>query len=587
METRLAIQNIVNSDHVHEKDIVMIRNLLNKSSWNIMQENYAKTIARKYGYKIERKKEVQKELPKRRAVLRDDKIFIFGEFTREEELRIRDVPGFEYSQFRIPCNNYSIKILRELGCHLSQNLLEWEEENNRKREIENKGLSFPEGLNPYPYQWEDWKRIEELDGKVLLAHQPRMGKTIQTLMYIKNHPELRPVLIVVPASIKIQWKEEINKWIPGEKVAIINGMKSHIPKDGIVIMNYDLLFNYYGVLEDYNFKIMVIDEVHKAKNPSAKRTKAIRYLSKGIPHIIGISGTPINNRPSEFYTILNIISPEMFNSHQKFLDRYCNAQKDPSGKGASHTEELYNILTSTFMIRRMRSEVWQDIPEKQRIIIPVEIENRKEYEEAEKDLIKYLRETKGNKAAQNAIRSQALARFNVMKDIAARGKLKQAIDWIEDFIEAEKLVAFCINRNIVETINEHFKNNSVKLYGGMSDKQKDFAVKQFRENKNIDLFIGNIAAASVGLPLHTADATLTVQLDWIPSNHEQAEDRVINKEKKHIPITAYYMIAKDTVEEEIAAMIDKKARILSKILDGEELEDEALLTHLIKKYSEK
>lgn len=584
MNTRQIISDIAQSDHVHERDIVLINNLLKKNSWNSLQENYAKTLVKKYT-QGEIKKE--KELPLRRAVLRGEKIYVFGKLEGKDREKFVNIPGREFHpDWSVPCNNYSIKVLRELNCQLSQNLIEWEKENNRKVEGA-KSLSFPEGLNPYPYQWEDWKRIEELNGRVLLAHQPRMGKTIQTLMYIKNHPELRPVLIIVPASIKIQWKEEINKWIPGEKVAVINGMKSSIPKDGIVIMNYDLLFNYYSILEDYNFNIMVIDEVHKAKNPGAKRTKAIKYLSKGIPHIIGISGTPINNRPSEFYTILNIIAPDIFNNHQKFLDRYCNAQKDPSGKGASHTEELYNILSSTFMIRRMRSEVWQDIPEKQRIIIPVEIENRKEYEEAEKDLIKYLRETKGNRAAQNAIRSQALARFNVMKDIASKGKLKQAIEWVEDFIEAEKLVTFCINRSMVETLNEHFKNNSVKLYGGMSDKQKDFAVKQFRENKNIDLFIGNIAAASVGLPLHTADATLTLQLDWVPSNHEQAEDRVINKEKKNVPITAYYMIAKDTIEEEIASMIDKKARVLSRILDGEELENEALLTHLIKKYSEK
>jgi SWI/SNF-related matrix-associated actin-dependent regulator 1 of chromatin subfamily A len=196
-----------------------------------------------------------------------------------------------------------------------------------------------------------------------------------------------------------------------------------------------------------------------------------------------------------------------------------------------------------------------------------------------------LRRTKGDRAAQNAIRSQALAKFNVLKEISSRGKLKQAIEWIEDFTESEKLVTFCINRSMVEEINNYFKDNSVKLYGGMSNKQKDEAILKFTNDPNVDLFVGNIEACKEGLPLHVADCTLTLQLDWVPSNHEQCDSRVINKEKIHVPITSYYMIAIDTIEETIAAMIDRKEKVPSQLLDREEVEEESLLTALIEKYS--
>lgn len=580
MQLRKAIQEIARSTYAENRDQKTATILSKRDNWTKLQQKECENLARKY------KKHLQnfQEKKVRRATMRSGFIYLFHDMRGEEYKELLKIPGREIEpEFRVPCNLYSIRVLKEMNFILSENIKEWEKEN----QIKVSGTQeLPPGLELYPYQKEGVKRIQELNGRCLLADAPRLGKTIQVIAYLIQNPQIRPALIVVPASVKLQWQEEFSKWMPHERCTVINGRKATIPEDGIVIMNYDILYHHFMELEDYNFKIIVGDEVHKVKNPGANRTKAFRYLARSFDHVIGISGTPINNRPVEFFTILNILDAGMFGSKEKYLNRYCGLAKDPSGKGASNTKELHEILKKSFMIRRLRSEVWQDIPDKQRIVIPVEIDNRSEYLEAEKDLIKYLRETKGGRAAENARRSQALARFNVMKDIAARGKLSQAKEWIEDYIEAEKLVVFCNHRSMVENLNEHFKKNSVKLYGGMSNKAKDEAVKKFNNDPETDLFIGNLLAAGVGLPLHVADATLTIELGFVPSDHEQAEDRVINKEKLHIPITAYYLVAKGTIEEEIAAIIDKKTKVLSRILDGKEAEEESILTFLIKKYSD-
>jgi SWI/SNF-related matrix-associated actin-dependent regulator 1 of chromatin subfamily A len=585
MSLKQALENISNIDNINANDLNLIQTLIKTDIWSSTQRSHALKIATKYHTNISKQdiKATTTSKKTKRAVLRGDRFYLFGDFEKTEKNKILRIPGriINKDGYNVPHNRYSINVLEEMRFVFSQNVIGIEKPIQKQ---DGKPI-FPEGCMPHEYQWEGWKIIEKFGGRCLLADQPRLGKTIQAMIYMANHPDLRPALIIVPSSIKIQWQREINKWLPNERCWVIHGRTGIVPKEGIAIINYDILYDHYCEIEENNFKIIITDECHRVKNIEAKRTRAFKYIAKTVPHIIGISGTPATNRPREFYTILNVIAPDMFNNNQQFLDRYCNATHDPTGKGSSNIEELHEILKNSIMIRRTRSEVWKDIPEKQRIIIPIEIDNRSEYCQAEQDLIAYLREFKGDRAAQNAIRSKAFAKFNILKEIAARGKLKQALEWIEDFTEQEKLVTFCIHRKMVEDIHEHFQKTSVKLYGGMSNKAKDMSVSRFTKDPNITLFIGNLTAANLGLPLHVADATFTLEYGWVPADHEQAEDRVINKEKLHVPITAYYMTAINTIEETIAEIIDSKTKVLSRLLDGKEAEEEGLLTYLIDKYS--
>lgn len=536
--------------------------------------------------------ETQKKIEKRIATAKDGRIYLDYDIDRsnfEHEISIiRNIPGRQYHgdirQWSIPINKYSYDTIKKLNYDTDPELDRWYTGVDFKDET-NFTVKWPVGLTPYPYQVTGVQRLEKFNGRSLLADEMRLGKTIQALLYLYNHPEIRPAIIIVPATLKIQWSQECSKWIPGEKNIILDG-RGGMPvnsKDNIIVINYDVVWDYREKLSAINAKIIILDESHKIKNKSAKRTRGIKYLAKGVEHMIHISGTPITNRPSEFFTSLNMISPEMFASEQKFLDEFCDYYNDPTGKGASNTERLHKILTNSFMIRRLRSEVFPDLPDKMRSIVPFELSNRTEYDEAKKDIIKYIRENFGGQAAVRASFAEAIVRFNRLRQLSVKGKIAGILEWIEDYIEQEKLVVFCVHRETVELIYNHFKDKAVKLYGGDSAKSKDEAIQSFQNDDNTRLFVGNILSAGVGIPLWAADNTAFVEFDWVPGNHDQAEDRVINVQKKK-PTMAYYLVGLDTIDEEMARIIDSKRKVLTSILDGQTPQEDSMVSLLINKY---
>lgn len=427
--------------------------------------------------------------------------------------------------------------------------------------------------------------VDSPDHLYITAGYKLTHNTAQSIHYLKNHPELRPAVIVVPASVKINWERELRKWGVKERTRIISGRNGNCSsEDQITIINYDILGNHTFHLENLRPKLIIADESHMLKNPHAQRTKALKYIAKGVKHIICISGTPIVNRPSEFYTTLNLLAPEMFNNHQRYLEEYCNAKRDSSGKGASNVDRLYKILSSTIMIRRLRKDVIADLPEKTRDIIPMPLTNRHEYEEAEDDIIEYIRTHDGDGAARKAMFAETVVKFEKLRQLCIKGKFEAIKEWIDNFIESgEKLVVFCVHRIVVDELREHYKDQCVTLYGGDSIQKRQIAIDRFNEDPKCRLFVGNIIAAGQGIPLAAADNTCFIELSFVPGHHDQAEDRVINMQKKN-PTCAYYLVGLNTIEERIASIIDKKRIVLSQILDGETPAEESLISILIDYY---
>jgi SNF2 family DNA or RNA helicase len=185
-------------------------------------------------------------------------------------------------------------------------------------------LDFPTEYELYPFQKEGVKFIEKMNGRALIGDEAGLGKSCQSLTWLKIHPELRPAIIVSPATLKINWSREICKWDLNESYYIINGQNpiSDI-KENIIIVNYDILKYQYKELSKVNPMAIILDEIHKIANLKANRTKATRQLAKGCKHIIGLSGTPITKRPAQFYSILNLLRPDIFSSKWEFEKRYC------------------------------------------------------------------------------------------------------------------------------------------------------------------------------------------------------------------------------------------------------------------------
>jgi SWI/SNF-related matrix-associated actin-dependent regulator 1 of chromatin subfamily A len=325
------------------------------------------------------------------------------------------------------------------------------------------------------------------------------------------------------------------------------------------------------------------------RNPKALRTRSIKYLAKNIPHIICITGTPVINRPIEFFTTLNMLDPVQFPNYFKYAQEFCSPSHNGFGwqyKGASNTEKLHELLTRSFMIRRLKKDVLTQLPPKTRTIIPMEINNRVEYNEARDDLIQYLSRTEGSDAAEKASMAETLVKFSKLKQLSIKGKLDLCIEWIENFIQEQKLVVFCVHHNTIDALIEKFEDIAVKLDGRDSQNQRQKAIDSFQNDENIKLFIGNIKAAGVGITLTAASSAAFLELPWTPGECSQAEDRIhrIGQESSHVDI--YYLAGFNTIDEEMAEIIDNKKKTIDAIMDGIDTEEKDLISELIEKYKQ-
>jgi SWI/SNF-related matrix-associated actin-dependent regulator 1 of chromatin subfamily A len=478
----------------------------------------------------------------------------------------------------------SIQKLKDVGFTIDKELEEFLHE-------EEKGIEVP-GLKKqlFPFQKVGVAFIEKRNGRALIADEMGLGKTIQAIAWLQLHPEKRPAIILCPASLKLNWAKELRETLSTkDHVQILQGTKPYPITGSIIIINYDILNNWVETLQAINPQVLIIDEMHYVKNSSAIRTKATKKLAKRIPHVIALTGTPIVNRPIEGFNIFQIIDRNLFPSFWTYVHRYCGARHNGFGwdfSGATNKEELNRILTSTIMIRRRKADVLKDLPEKLYSFVPMELDNRREYEIAEEEFIQYMRLVKGKEAAEKAKKAEHLVKIEALKQLAVKGKMKQAINWIRDFIEdGSKLVVFAIHKGVIDKLMNEFKDVAVKLYGGCSQKERNEAVERFQNDPNVKLFIGNIQAAGVGLTLTAASSVAFLELPWTPGELVQAEDRCHRIGQKNA-VNIYYLLAENSVEYRLAKLLDRKKEVLSAVIDGKPVDEKSLITELIESYLE-
>jgi len=335
-------------------------------------------------------------------------------------------------------------------------------------------------------------------------------------------------------------------------------------------------------------KVVITDESHYYKEMRRKRSKAVKRLVRQVPNVIALTGTPVLNRPIEIYNAVNILNPKIFSTFLEFTHRYCDPKHNGYGwdySGASNIEELHKILDEKVMIRRLKKDVLKDLPEKRYTSVPMELDNRKEYSNIENNFIDYVRRTKGDEAADKAKGAKILGQIEALKQAAIKGKMKQAIAWIKDFIDnGEKLVVFTTHTKTVNDLMTEFKGIAVKVDGSVRGQKREDAIDAFQNNPKIRLFIGNIRAAGVGLTLTAASNVAFLELPWTPGELVQAEDRVHRITQVH-GVMIYYLLANQTIEEEIAKLLDSKRDVVTRVTDGTPPDKETILIHLMRKYA--
>lgn len=424
-----------------------------------------------------------------------------------------------------------------------------------------------------PYQIEGAKAIRKFNGNALLADEMGLGKTLQVLYYCYKMKRMRPVVVVCPASLKYNWQREAQVHL-GMTARVLSGTKpmkgKPVDEHPFIVINYDILKDWTQWIIDMEPECLVLDECQRIKNMDTLRYEAVAEIGQYVRRIIGISGTPIKNRAFEFFPILNLIRPDKFPSITKYAFRYCNPTRNRfSGrwefKGSKNLPELHGKLNKYCMIRRLKKDVLKDLPEKQRVVLPLILKQMNKYEKAKNDFKRWAR----SEGMTPKKRGLMLAKFAALRGLVAELKLPECLDWIDNFLEetGEKIVLFAHHRKIIDKVMKHYGKRAVKVDGSVKDIKREQAVNQFQNNPKIDVFIGQIQAAGEGLTLTAASTALFLEMADTPSDHSQCEDRIhrIGQTKK---ASIYYLIAHGTVEESMAKMVEEKQATVDEILDG-------------------
>lgn len=431
--------------------------------------------------------------------------------------------------------------------------------------------------------------------RCFIADEMGLGKTVEALATI-HAAGAYPALIVCPASLKLNWEREARKWLPGKRVVVLNGKQAvDLSAADVVVLNYDILKKWKEQLLEVKFRSVVYDESHYCKNYKAQRTVAAKELAKGASIRLALTGTPVLNRPQELLSQLQILGRlEDLGGFWNFAKRYCGAYRGRFGwdfSGAANLPELNEKLRATCFVRRSKADVLKELPVKTRAVQPVVLDNEREYRKAEADVVKWLAQrvaedkdfvdslsglpddeqkrrkaARSNEAASKAAQAEQLVRIEALKQIAAQGKLKAVQEWVASFLETgEKLVLFAHHREIVGALAAEFSAPSIT--GATSVEERQAAVDKFQNDPTCRLIVCNIQAGGVGITLTAASNVAFCELGWNPAAHDQAEDRT-HRIGQTDAVTAWYLLAAGTIDEDIYDLIEKKRAVVDAATDG-------------------
>lgn len=427
----------------------------------------------------------------------------------------------------------------------------------------------------YPYQKEGVRKIREFGGRTLLADQMGLGKSLQILSYMVEE-SLFPAVVVCPASLKWNWQNEARIHCD-LRAEVLMGRTPPTRKrktlPPLVVINYDVLEYWVGWLKGLNPKLLVLDECHYCSNYKSRRTKASRELSREIPHVVALSGTPLTNRPIELWPVLNMLRPDLWGSWFKFGQRYCGPKQTYWGvqfKGATNLKELNQTLKDNVMIRRRKEDVLSQLPEKVRCVVPLELDkaSKKEYKEASDNFLRWLAGQKPH-ALKRSMKAEAISRITHLKGLLGDLKREPVKQWVSEHLDStdSKLICFGVHKIMVRYLEGEFGGLSVRVDGSVKGEHRQLAFDRFQRDDRVRLLVGNIKAAGVGWNGTAAGSVAFAEFGWTPGEHTQSEDRA-HRLGQTRGVVCYYLTAMGTIEESFCRLIHKKQRVLSKTLDG-------------------
>ncbi len=434
------------------------------------------------------------------------------------------------------------------------------------------------------YQW--LQTLDDLGWGGCLADDMGLGKTLQVITFLQHLKEKHKNcthLVICPTSLIYNWQSEIEKFCPSLKYHIYYGMQrelgeSHFEKYDIILTSYSIARNDVEHLRGFDWRYIVLDESHSIKNPDSLTARVLCTL-KAQNKII-LSGTPVQNNTFDLYSQFNFINPGLLGNREFFKTEYANPIDKQGDKTAS--AQLRKIVYP-FLLRRTKEQVATDLPDKTETILwcEMESEQRSAYESYRKfyrdSLLRKIDEVGMNQAGIFIL--EALLRMRQICDHPAlvkdknfekapSVKIDELLRELQENTGSHKSLVFSQFTEMLSQIRAVFDNEKISycyLDGSTPAAKRREEVERFQNDDSVKVFLVSLKAGGVGLNLTAADYVYVVDPWWNPAAEQQAIDRThrIGQTRK---IFAYKMICKDTVEEKILKLQERKKDITNELI---------------------
>ena len=460
-----------------------------------------------------------------------------------------------------------------------------------------------------PFQGVTVEFTDAAGGRALIAHQMGLGKTWCALGY-SEYKKLR-TLVVCPASLKTNWAREIKR-LTGETPCIHSGtvptpwdMKQLLlSKSRYHIINYDILAKkiedfdtvdskeqkgeklkvnirdrwlWVEVLNASKFDVIVSDECHYIKNVGALRSQAARKLEA--PRFLGMTGTPVLNRPGELWPILTILAPDKFPSYEAFLKQYTENNRD-----AKNVDELRELL-KPLMIRKLKKDVVKELPPVNRIYEWTELSERAKliYRKVLEGIYETLKEWQPDQAGEDQAIMSMLAQIMRLRQVVSVDKIDFTSDLaveINDSIEVRngtrdpvhKVIVFCTFVPVAHAIAKRLGAEALWMTGELDQNERQKRVDQFKSDPGIRFLVATDKVAGEGLNLQEAYAVVFHDMLWTPAGHEQCEGRAYGRLADAHGIDSYWVTCENTIDQTMQEILARKMNVINQVVEGMDAE---------------
>jgi superfamily II DNA or RNA helicase len=468
-------------------------------------------------------------------------------------------------------------------------------------------MSTPGKLDLMRHQARFVEEVKAGHRTFLLADEPGLGKTAQALL-AASVSHSYPLLVVVPNVVKTNWAREVSLWTPQRTATVVHGDGNDIDAfSDVVIVNYEILDRHVGWLSRFGFKGMVVDEAHFIKNLTSQRSKHVLSLSKSIRAtspkalFMALTGTPLINQIDDFRAIWQFLG---WIDDKKPLPQLMDKLEDTGLTPADFGffSEARQAVIDMGIVRRKKVDVAADIPARRVADIPVELDDdlgrsirdaeaaltarlveryqrRLALRKSEEEFTEYDRDRLVRAVAHEELEESKSAKTgeNVFTMVRKIGQAKAALaaDYTAQLARnVGKVVFFAKHIDVMDIAEAAFEKaglGTVSIRGDQTPKARQAAIDSFANDPAVSVVVASLTAAGVGLNLQAASNVVLAELSWTSAEQTQAIDRV-HRIGQELPVTAWRIIAAQTIDAKIAELIDSKAGLAARALDGSDEE---------------